>query len=297
MLIGAVTNTLLDALFIFVFKWGIDGAAIATVISMFISAVYVMSHFFSKSSIIRFRRSNLRLSWEQICAIISIGVAPFSIQLLGSAVNIIINRSFVAYAGSEVMADRAIGAYGIVNSYVTLIVMIILGVAQGMQPVVGYNYGAMQIKRVIKAFKICAIVNVSVSTLGMILALLIPYFLSNMFTTSVMMTEVSGNAMRLCLWGFFCVGFQITSTQFFQSTGYAGKAMVLSLSRQVIFLIPLILILPKMWQLEGVWLSMPISDVLSGMMAIVMITAQLKYLNSFPDASDLREEELMKEGI
>ena len=148
MLIGAGLNTLLDALFIYGFDWGIEGAAWATVIAMAVSSAFVMQHFLSSKSEVQFRRRNMRLSSEQILAILSIGMSPFFLQLLSSGIAFLINSTLARYAENSLMADRAVGAYGIINSAALVGFMFMLGIAQGMQPIVGYNYGARAMDRV-----------------------------------------------------------------------------------------------------------------------------------------------------
>ncbi len=172
MIIGALTNIILDALFIFGFGWGIRGAAWATFIAMLVSAVWVMHHFFSKNSLVRFRRLAMKLSWKESLEILSIGISPFLMQLLSSVVNVVINRSFVGYASTSQDADIAIAAYGILNSFAMIGVMFVLGISQGMQPIVGYNYGARLYGRVLQTFKTCLSFNIAVSGLTALSALI-----------------------------------------------------------------------------------------------------------------------------
>lgn len=276
MLIGAVLNTILDALFIYGFDWGIEGAAWATVISMAVSAAFVLYHFFQQESEVRFRRRNIRFSWEQIWAILSIGMAPFALQLLGSGVSFLINRMLSTYAADSIMADRAIGAYGIINSTALVGFMFMLGIAQGMQPIVGYNYGAGAMVRVRQTFRLCATSNLAIGAFVSVVAMLFPYFISSLFTSSPEMVAASGRAMRLCIYGFAFVGFQVTATQFFQSIGFGGKAMMLSLSRQIFFLIPALFILPPFLGDVGVWSAMPLSDIASGVLGMILMRIQFK---------------------
>lgn len=277
MLIGAIVNTILDAIFIMYFHWGISGAAWATVIAMAVSSVYVMSHFFDKKSIVRFRSNNIRFSIPQILSICSIGIAPFFVQIIGSCTNILFNRSFVQYGGDIHSINSQIAAYGILNSFAMLGVMLMLGVAQGMQPIVGFNYGAKQYDRIIKTFNISCTINVCIALFCMLTTLFAPKLVASMFTNDDTLIEISAYALRTSLLGFIFVALQITGTQFFQSIGMAGKSLFLSLSRQLLFLLPLILILPIHFGIHGIWYSLPLSDTMSGFLTISMITMQMRY--------------------
>lgn len=276
MILGAVLNVALDALFIFVFDWGISGAAWATVISMFVTMLFVMEHFTDKNSLIRFRRSAMRPSRSMIVSILGIGMAPFAMQLVGSAVTIVLNRSFVHYGGGGELSDLAIGVYGIINSYAMLVVMLVLGISQGMQPIVGFNYGAGNMDRVLYTYKLSVFTNSLITVIGFLLGILLPSVIVGFFTPSHSMISIGESAMRIALLSFGFVGFQITTTQLFQSIGMSMKAMFLSLSRQVIFLLPLLLILPRLFGLDGVWMAMPISDFSAAVITFVLVKQQLK---------------------
>lgn len=276
MLIGAGLNTVLDALFIYGFGWGIEGAAWATVIAMAVSTAFVMQHFLDSRSEVQFRKRNMRLSSEQILAILSIGMSPFFLQLLSSGVAFLINSTLASYAEDPVMADRAIGSYGIINSAALVGFMLMLGIAQGMQPIVGYNYGARAITRVRETFKICASVNLAIGVFVTIAAVIAPGFIASLFTSSPEMIEASADALRLCLYGFAFVGFQVTATQFFQSIGFGGKALLLSLSRQTLFLIPALYLFPLQWGATGVWVALPFADIAAGVLGMSMMYLQFK---------------------
>jgi len=271
MIIGALLNVVLDALFIYGFDMGIEGAAIATVISMAVSATFVMSHFIRKDSLVRFRKNTYSLKWPLIWGIISIGVSPFAMQLAGSLVNVVMNHSLKTYGG-----DLAIGAYGIISSVAMLLVMLIIGIAQGMQPIVGYNYGAGLHKRVLETVRLVIITATCITGAGFIASLLFPEWIVRAFTNDPEMTTISSNGLRLTLILFLPVGSQIAITQFFQSIGIAWKAMFLSLSRQCIFLIPAILLLPPFFGLDGVWLAGPVSDVAAALTAWLFLWYHIK---------------------
>ena len=276
MLIGAGLNTVLDALFIYGFGWGIEGAAWATVIAMAVSAAFVMQHFLDSKSEVQFRRRNMRLSSEQILAILSIGMSPFFLQLLGSGITFLINDTLARYSENTLMADRAIGAYGIINSAALVGFMLMLGIAQGMQPIVGYNYGARAVSRVRQTFKICSWTNFGIGAFVTAVAVVAPGLIASLFTSSPEMIEASVQALRLCLYGFAFVGFQVTATQFFQSIGFGGKALLLSLSRQVVFLLPALFTFPLLWGSTGVWIALPFSDIASGVLGMILMYYQFK---------------------
>lgn len=271
MMIGAVLNVILDPVFIFWFDMGIQGAAIATVISMAVSAAYVMCHFVNKESIVRFHRKCFKPEGVVIASILTIGVSPFAMQLAGSLVTVVMNHALKEYGG-----DLAIGASGIVTSVAMLLVMLIIGIAQGMQPIVGFNYGAGLHKRVQETLKLVIITSTCITGTGFLCSLLFPEWIVRAFTNDAELTAISANALRLTLVAFAVVGSQIAISQFFQSIGIAWKAMFLSLSRQCLFLIPAILILPRYWGLDGVWLASPLSDVAAALTAWIFLGRHVK---------------------
>ncbi len=262
MLIGAVINTILDPIFIFWFDLGIRGAAFATVIAMAASTAFVMSHFFSKDSLIRFRKKYLKLERKIVISIITIGISPFAMQLAGSLVNVIMNNALQTYGG-----DLALGANGIITSIAMLLVMLIIGIAQGMQPIVGFNYGAGHHHRVMETLRLVIITATCIMGVGWICSQLFPEFLVKGFTTDPELVAIAANGLRLNLGMLIVVGSQITISQFFQSIGIAWKAIFLSLTRQFLYLIPVIIFLPPYLGLDGVWYSGPISDGLAAITA------------------------------
>ncbi len=274
MLIGAIMNVILDPIFIFWFKMGIKGAAIATVISMAVSTAFVMYHFTGKESTIRFHRQSFKLQWQIIRNIVSIGMSPFLINLTASAVAIFMNTSLQKYGG-----DTAIGAFGITNSYGMLIVMLIIGLCQGMQPIVGYNFGAGNLQRMQKALTLTAIVATIFTTLGFIGSTLFPQYLVRAFTTDAHLIDVSSIGLRISMIMFPIVGAQIVITNFFQSIGKASISIFLSLSRQVLFLIPAILLLPRIWGLDGVWSASPTADGIATLITVWVLFAKRKLFN------------------
>lgn len=272
-LLGAVINIILDPLFIFVFGWGIQGAAIATVISYFVGTLNVTSHFMLRSTQIKFHWPNFKLDWEIIKSIISIGMSPFSMQLGTSVVVVMINSTLLRYGG-----DMAIGAYGIINSINMLVVMFIIGLNQGSQPIVGYNYGAKNYRRMFKTLRYAMITGTIMSSVGFVIGVFFPVQAVSLFTSDKTMIDIAAHAQRITVLMFPLVGIQIVISNFFQSIGKATMAISLSLTRQFIFLIPAILILPTVWGLTGAWATMPVSD---GLSAIVTGITFIVFYNKF----------------
>lgn len=271
MMIGAVLNVILDPIFIFWLDMGIQGAAIATVISMAASAVFVMSHFLNKESLVRFHKKYLALKPHIVWNIVTIGVSPFAMQLAGSMVTVLMNHSLKRHGG-----DLAIGANGIITSVGMLLVMLIIGVAQGMQPIVGFNYGAGHYKRALDTLKLVIITSTCITGTGFLCSLFFPEVIVRAFTNDAGLSAISANGLRLTLLAFVIVGSQISISQYFQSIGVAWKAMFLSLSRQCLFLIPALLILPPLMGLDGVWLAGPFSDVLAALVAWLFLYDHVK---------------------
>lgn len=275
MMIGAVLNVILDPIFIFWFDMGIKGAAVATVISMLVSAVYVMSHFVNKKSIVRFHTKYFKPELPVVLSILTIGISPFAMQMAGSMVSVLMNHALKKYGG-----DLAIGANGIITSVAMLLVMLIIGIVQGMQPIVGFNYGAGLHKRVQETLRLVIITSTVITGAGCLCSWLFPETIVRAFTNDPVLVEISANGLRLTLFSFVVVGSQIAISQFFQSIGVAWKAMFLSLSRQVLFLIPAIFTLPPLFGLDGVWYASPLSDIIAAVTAWLFLWYHVKNMKS-----------------
>lgn len=273
MIIGAVVNIALDPLFICVFHWGIWGAAFATDIAMAASAVFVMCHFARRDVTLRLHRHTYSLEWKVVLAIISIGAAPALVNFAGCAVNALINRALGEWGG-----DRAIGAAGIMVTYTSILVTTVLGICQGMQPVVGYNYGAGHLHRLRRTYWLAVGASSAITAVGAVFGLLFPSAVARAFTSDPDLIAASDYALHICLCAFAVVGFQVVSTGFFQSIGKAGKSILLSLARQVIFLIPLLVWLPPVRGLFGVWVSFPLSDIAATVLTVLLIWWQFRQL-------------------
>ena len=274
---GAVLNIILDALFIYVLDWGIAGAAWATTISMTCSAIVAVWHFLQPKSFIRFRRHAWRPKGYIFRNILLIGMSPFLMNVAASGVVALLNRQLIHYGG-----DLAVGAYGIVNTFGSLAVMLILGVCMGMQPIAGYNYGAGHPQRLKAVYVLTMKVNVIVGMVSAVLAMTIPHILLRAFTKEQELIDIAVPAMRFMLVMFALVGFTITNSNFFQSIDKPWIAIVTSLSRQVLFLVPMIYLVPTIFVnmggsgLTGVWASMTISDVLGALLAFFLMLSQRK---------------------
>ena len=278
---GAILNIILDALFIYGLDWGIAGAAWATTISMTCSAIVAVLHFIQPKSFIRFRRHAWRPKGYIFRNILLIGMSPFLMNVAASGVVALLNRQLIHYGG-----DLAVGAYGIINTFASLAVMLILGVCMGMQPIAGYNYGAGHPHRLKAVYTLTMKVNVIIGMVAAVLALAIPQILLRAFTKEQELIDIAVPAMRFILVMFALVGFTITNSNFFQSIDKPWIAIVTSLSRQVLFLLPMIYIIPPLFEdmgkmgLTGVWASMTISDVLGAALAFVLMLTQRKVFRS-----------------
>ena len=274
---GAVLNIILDALFIYVMDWGIAGAAWATTISMSCTGVLAVWHFVQKSSFIRFKRHAWRPKGYIFRNILLIGMSPFLMNVAASGVVALLNKQLIHYGG-----DLAVGAYGVVNTFGLLAVMLILGVCQGMQPIAGYNYGAGHPLRLKEVYTRTMKVNVVIGLVAAVLALILPQVMLRIFTKESELILIGTPAMRFMLVMFPLVGFTITNSNFFQSIDKPWIAIVTSLSRQVLFLAPMIYLIPPLFEnmgyqgLTGVWASMTISDVLGALLAFLLMLTQRK---------------------
>ena len=278
---GALLNIALDALFIYGLDWGIAGAAWATTISMAASGFVAVLHFLQPKSFIRFRRHAWRPKGYIFRNILLIGMSPFLMNVAASGVVALLNRQLIHYGG-----DLAVGAYGIINTFASLAVMLILGVCQGMQPIAGYNYGAGHPHRLKAVYTLTMKVNVAIGMVAAVLALAIPQVLLRAFTKEQELIGIAVPAMRFILVMFALVGFTITNSNFFQSIDKPWIAIVTSLSRQVLFLAPMIYVVPSVFVnsggsgLTGVWASMTISDVLGAVLAFALMISQRKVFRS-----------------
>lgn len=264
-------NIILAPIFIFVLNWGIRGAALATICSQFIGMLWVLYHFYSPKTYIRFQRHSMRLKQHIIANIFAIGMSPFVMNVCACCIVIFINNRLLNYGG-----DMAIGAFGILNRIQMLFVMIVMGITMGMQPITGYNYGAQHFDRVKRTLKLGITAGCIITTLGFIIGELFPGIFVGMFTDNYELTDEATLALRIGILSFPVVGAQIVITQFFQSIGKARISIFLSLSRQLLFLLPGLAFLPPFYGVEGVWFSMPLSDALAFAVAALMLAYHYK---------------------
>ena len=274
MFIGAGCNVILAPIFIFVLNMGIKGAAIATDISMTVGMAFVLAHFCRKDSVLHFKRGIYRLDWKIIVSIIGIGAAPSIVNFCASAINTIINHALYTYGG-----DVAVGAVGIFSTYTSLLCMVVVGICQGIQPILGYNYGAGRYDRMKRAFWLSAAAGTLVTSIGACVSVFWPEVIARAFTVDPELINATCKGLRTATVSFWIVGFPIIATTLFQSIGMAGKSIFLSLIRQVIFLIPLLLILPEHFGLEGVWAAFPTSDAMCIITTVIMVIWQMRVLN------------------
>src|SRR5574344_136887 len=264
-------NVILAPIFIWPLHMGIAGAALATVISQTSVLIWQLSMFANKNEILHFKRGTYRIRADIFKNIIAIGMSPFAMNVCACVVVIFINFELVHYGG-----DMAVGAYGIANKVAFVFVMITMGLNQGMLPIAGYNYGAQKHERVLGVLKIAVIAATCITTSGFLIGQLLPYQCARLFTTDKTLIGMSITAIRINMAAFPLIGYQMVITNFFQSIGRAKVSIFLSLSRQLLFLLPLIVILPPFFKLNGVWISLPISDTVAAVVAGVVMVRFMK---------------------
>lgn len=270
-LFAVLINGVFNALFIFVFDMGIKGAALGTICAQFMALLGVLYHFSRRDSYIRFKRGIFRLQRKLVGAMFFIGLSPFFINVCACTVVMLVNNGLKTYGG-----DMYIGAYGIANRIVFLFIMVVMGFNQGMQPIAGYNYGAKQVDRVVKVLKYTILCGVTVTTTGFVVCQLFPRTIISFFTTDMALIDLSEHGLRLMLLLLPLVSVQMVTVGFFQAMGMAGKAIFLSLTRQLIYLVPCLVLLPPLYGTNGVWISFPIADGLAVCTSGMLLWRQLK---------------------
>lgn len=270
-ILTVIINTILDPLFIYSFDMGIRGAAYATIIAQIIALACQFYIFSKPNEALHFKRGIYKLKKKIVIDTFSIGLSPFLMNSCACLVVIIINRSL-----SEQGGDLAIGAYGILNRVLFLFIMIVLGINQGMQPIAGYNFGARQMDRVFRVLRYTIYSATVVTTIGFLMGEIVPEWCARAFTSNEELIQMTAHGMRIIVIFYPLIGFQIATTNFFQSIGYAGKSIFLSLTRQLLFLIPGLLIFPHIWQLDGVWIALPVSDFIAFVVTAVMLSVEYK---------------------
>ena len=282
--VGCGTNIILDAVLIFGFNMGIKGAAIATITSQAITAIWGLLYYLKGKSNLEFKKSALKLDKKTIGAIFAIGAAPFAMQIATSLVQIISNNSLRVYGG-----DLSIGAMATVSSIIMIFLMPVFGLVQGMQPIVGFNYGAKNYDRAKKVLKLSIISSTIIFVLGFLLIQIIPNVLVGMFNKDAQLMDITIKGLKKYSLGLPIIALSIVGTNYIQSTGKAKVAMVLSLLRQVILLIPMIIILPKFLEVDGVWFAQPISDIIAAIITSVIL---FKDIRSYEVNTEEEESEI-----
>ena len=276
-----IFNTILDPIFIFVFDMGIKGAAWATVIAQTVAMIVVMRHFSDSSKPFHFEKGILSLDTRVAKDSLAIGMGPFLMNAAACLVTLFINQQLRDYSG-----DLGIGSYGICNRFIFMFIMICMGLNQGMQPIAGYNYGARQYSRVKEVFWKTARIATLITTICFLIGMFIPRAAAGLFTHDEELLAMSSEGLRLTTIMFPIVGFQMIGTNFFQSLGMVRKSVILSLSRQILFLLPLLYVLPIWMGAKGVWLSFPISDLASCLLTAFMAGRLFKKFNRLNDGDD-----------
>lgn len=264
-------NILLDAVFILWWHWGIKGAAFATVISQVLALCWQMKLFANKNELLHLKRGIYKLKANLVRNIISIGISPFLMNACACVIVIFINNQLVKFGG-----DIAVGAYGIANSIAMIFIMFVIGLNQGMQPIAGYNYGAQQYGRMMRVVKLSIITAICIMLTGWALAMFAPYYCARMFTKDPELVKGSIKAIQIIMMMYPFIGCQMVITNFFQCIGKVKISIFLSLSRQLLFLLPLLVLLPNIYGINGVWASMPTSDLISVVVAISIMTVYLR---------------------
>ncbi len=270
-LTAVVSNIIFDFLFIVVFEMGMRGAAIGTLCAQVMAFAGEMVHFNHKNTYLHFRKSAFSFRLKVVRSIIGIGLSPFLINCCACFVVILINKGLMTYGG-----DHYVGAYGISNRVVFIFFMIVMGINQGMQPIVGYNYGARQLNRSIKTYKIAVVAAVAVLTTCFAVCHIMPEVIARWFTPYDYMIDITAHAMRLMTLAMPFVGFQAITVGLFTALGMVSKSIFMSLTRQVLFLIPCLIVLPRFLGTDGIWYSMPLSDILSFVMAVVLVVRAIR---------------------
>ena len=259
-------NIVLVVMFVWWFRWGIRGAALATVTSQSLALCWQMKLFADKKELLHLKRGIYRLKAQLVRNIIAIGISPFLMQTTSCVIVIFMNNQFVRYGG-----DMAVGAYSIANSVVMVFFMFVMGMNQGMQPIVGYNYGAEKYDRMLRCLWITIACATGILLVGWSLSMLFPREIARIFTTDPTLLDLAAKGVKIDMLVFFVVGSQAVITNFFQCIGKVKVSIFLSLSRQLFLLLPMAYVFPLFWQLDGVWYSMPASDFGSFAMTIPIL--------------------------
>ena len=276
-IVAVTVNIILDPIFIFVLNMGVRGAALATVLSQVVAVVWQLTKFLDRSELVRFHRGIWRLNREITHRALAIGMSPFLYNIAHCFVVIIINNQLKNYGG-----DLAIASYGVINRLTFVFAMMVMGLNQGMQPIAGYNYGAQQYDRVLRSFYLTCLYATGVMAIVFILGECFPRLVTEIFTHDLALINLTIRPMRIICSTMLIIGFQMVTGNLFTSIGKAGKAIFLSLTRQVLYLIPLTIWMPLIFNdpLDGVWWSIPVSDTMSAITAVIVLLASRRNFQS-----------------
>jgi len=280
-LFTVISNAIMDPVFIFALGMGIKGAAIATVLCQIFALIYSFRFLSDKNKLLHFYKPLFRISKRATKKALAIGVGPFLMNLAACLVAVFVNQQLKKYGG-----DMAIGAYGIINRFIMIFAMICMGFNQGLQPIAGYNYGAKLYKRVKQVFMLTVQCEIVVTTVLFLISELCPEFAVSMFTNDRELIEMAAHGMRLTGMSAAVVGFGMATSNFFQSIGMVKKSIFLSLTRQLLFLLPVLYVLPGFIGQNGVWLSFPISDALNFLVSLVLVVPLLRRFDILEDGGD-----------
>ena len=270
-----VMNILLDVVFIWWWHWGIRGAAFATVLSQTLAMIYQLRLFSNPGELLHLKRGIYKLRSDLVKNILGIGISPFLMNVCACIIVIFMNNQFVRYGG-----DLSVGSYGIANGIATVFIMFVMGINQGMQPIAGYNYGSQQTDRMLRVLKLSIIAATVIMTTGWMIGMFLPYYCARMFTTDSTLIALSIKAIRINMLLFPVIGYQMVVTNFFQCIGKVKISIFLSLSRQLLFLLPLLAVLPTFFGVDGVWYSLPASDLTAALVAAWVMVVYMRKFNN-----------------
>lgn len=280
MLISAITNVILDPVFIFGFGWGMRGAAVATVISQLVMFVWIFGYYYTGKSSLHFSLARLVPKLSILREIVAIGFSEFTRMAAGSLSIILINSTLARLGG-----DTSVAVYGVINRSMSFFFMPLLGIAQGFQPILGFNYGAGNMQRSRQVIRLSITTATALAIAGFLITRFFPGAIFRLFSTDELLIAEGVKAMGLITFVFFLVGFQIIGSAMFQALGKARPAFILSLSRQVLLLLPLVLLLPRYFGTPGVWMAFPLADGLSFFLTLYLFLREMRRLNSRIDES------------
>jgi putative MATE family efflux protein len=273
MIIGGVSNIILVAIFIIPLKMGIRGAATATVIAQFLSVMYLLSYYFTGRNFLKIRPKNLLIEWGLLKTILAIGVSSLARTLAGSISQVVINRMLIVYGG-----DLAVSTIGILHRIVMFAMMPGIVIGQGLQPILGFNYGAKRPDRALRVIKIAMIAATTCSVIVFFVVYFFPQPIIRIFTSDNELISLSIYAVKHVFIAIYVVGFMMVGSTIFQAIGKATQSFITAIARPALFVIPLIFILPQFWQLDGIWYSFPIADALTALLTLLLLIPQIMQL-------------------